>query len=201
VVATFYMAEEERFNSAIALTADGRITGLADKVNPLAFGEYTPFWELIPWLQVFPRGITPGRGAQLLRVGEARIGVLNCYEDLLAEHVRTQAQAEPDFWVNVTNNAWFGNTSAPHLHHMNARLRAIETRRDLVRSVNTGVSGHTAATGEDLHRTDAFVQASFIADVRLLSGATPYVRLGDWVTAALVGALFGFAIARRRLTA
>lgn len=201
-VSTFEMAEDERYNSAVAVTADGRFVGLADKVHLLAFGEYTPFWDVIPWLHVFPRGMSPGRGAQMLEIGGARVGVLNCYEDLLYEHVRTQARYGPDFWVNVTNNTWFGDTSAPHLHHMNARLRAIETRRDLVRAVNTGVSGHTAATGEDLARTEAFVSDRFIADVRLLSGSTPYVRFGDWVSPLLAGAILASLVAyrRRRLT-
>jgi len=100
--------------------------------------------------------------------------------------------------VNLTNDAWFGDTSAPLLHHMNARMRAIETRRDLVRAVNTGVSGHTAATGEDLARTDAFTRASFVADARLLRGTTIYGRFGDWVTAALAGAVLAFLVQRRR---
>ncbi|MCA9608208.1 MAG: apolipoprotein N-acyltransferase, partial [Myxococcales bacterium] len=197
---TFTMAEEERFNSAVLVLPDGRFAGVADKVNLLAFGEYTPFWELVPWLQGLPRGISPGAGRQILEVGGIRAGILNCYEDLLAEHVRTQDAFAPNLWINVTNNAWFGDTSAPHLHHMNARMRAIETRRDLVRSVNTGVSGHTAATGEDLVRTGAFVPATFVAEARLLEARTLWSRVGDWPTAMLVGALFGFVLARRRLT-
>ena len=191
---SFRMAQGQRFNSAIAVDREGRIVGTADKVNPLAFGEYTPLWELIPWLQVFPRGISPGAGPQQLTIAGARIGVLNCYEDLLYEHVRAQARYRPELWVNVTNNAWFGDTTAPLLHHMNARLRAIETRRDLVRSVNTGVSGHTASTGEDLARTGQFVRARFVADARLLSGVTLYVWAGDWVTPSLMGGLFGFGL-------
>jgi len=195
IVTTFEMAEEERYNSAIALGPDGRILGVADKVHPLAFGEHNPFWPALTW---FPRGISPGAGPQVLEVAGTRVAVLNCYEDLLYGHVIAQARYAPDWLVNVTNDAWFGDTSAPQLHHMNARLRAIETRRDLVRAVNTGVSGHTAATGEDLRRTRTFERARFVADVRRMSGTTPYVWLGDWVTASLMGALLGFLIAWRR---
>lgn len=197
-IGTYRMALDERYNSAIGVARDGRIVGLADKVELLAFGEYTPFWDLIPWLQVFPRGLSRGRGHQVIEVAGARVGTLNCYEDLLYEHVRWQAQAQPDFWANLTNNTWFGDTSAPFLHHMNARLRAIETRRDLVRAVNSGVSGHTAATGADVVRTPSFERAAFLSRVRLLDGTTPYVRFGDWVTPLLAGGLFGFALARRR---
>lgn len=200
VAATFTMGEEERFNSAVAVAPDGRFVGIADKVNPLAFGEHTPLWELLPFRDRVPRGISPGAGPQILELAGARFSVLNCYEDLLAEHVRSEAAHAPHFFVNVTNDAWFGDTSAPHLHHMNARMRAIETRRDLVRAVNTGISGHTASSGEDLVRTEAFERAAFVAEARRLDGATPWTRLGDWPCAALVGALLGFVLARRRLT-
>ncbi len=200
VVGIFRMGSQRRFNSAIAIERDGRVAGIADKVRLLAFGEYVPLWDWIPPLQRFPRGLTPGEGAQIVEVAGARVGVLNCYEDLLADHVRWQAAYEPSFWANLTNNAWFGDTSAPHLHHMNGRLRAIETRRDLVRAVNTGVSGHTMATGEDTVRTGAFVRASFVADVRMLSGRTPWVVFGDWVTPILLGILFGIVIAQRKRT-
>lgn len=195
---TFVVGDGDRYNSAIAVARDGRVVGVADKVRLLAFGEYTPLWDVIPWLQRFPKGLTPGRGAQVVEVAGARVGVLNCYEDLLADHVRGQAAAAPDFWANVTNNAWFGDTTAPHLHHMNARLRAIETRRDLVRSVNTGVSGHTAATGEDLRRTDSFVRASFVADVRVLEGATPWTTIGDWVTPLAAAWLLALILLQRQ---
>ncbi len=198
VVAAFEVGTGERFNSAVAVERGGRIAGIADKVRLLAFGEYVPFWDWIPWLQVLPRGLTPGEGPQIVELAGARIGVLNCYEDLLPDYVQQQARYGPSFWANLTNNAWFGDTSAPHLHHMNARLRAIETRRDLVRAVNTGVSGHTLATGEDAVRTGTFVRASFLADVRLLDGTTPWVAFGDWVTPALAGALAGLLLARRR---
>jgi apolipoprotein N-acyltransferase len=198
VVGTFRMGTGERFNSAIAVEADGHIAGIADKVRLLAFGEYTPFWELIPWLQVFPRGLTPGVGPQILSIAGTNVGVLNCYEDLLPDHVRWQAGFAPALFVNVTNDAWFGDTTAPYLHHMNARLRAIETRRDLVRAVNTGVSGHTAATGEDLRRTPPFERAAFVADARLLSGTTPWVWLGDWLSPILAALLGALALDRRR---
>ncbi|MBX3269442.1 MAG: apolipoprotein N-acyltransferase [Sandaracinaceae bacterium] len=197
-VAVFEMGEEARYNSAVAVDADGRIGGVADKVHPLAFGEHTPLWEVIPWLRALPRGIAPGEGPQVLELAGARIGVLNCYEDLLAEHVVWQARSAPELLVNVTNDAWFGDTSAPHLHHMNARMRAIETRRDLVRAVNTGVSGHTAASGEDLARTRPFEEAAFVADARRLRGRTPYVIVGDWPAAGAAGALLALALARRR---
>jgi apolipoprotein N-acyltransferase len=194
---------EDRFNSVVALTSDGRFAGIYDKVHLLAFGEYVPLWDFLPPIQPYVRrGFAAGAGPRAIEVASARIGILNCYEDLLVEHVRATAALDPSFLANFTNDAWFGDTSAPHLHHMLARMRAIETRRDLVRAVNTGISAHVLATGEDLHRTRPFARTSFLAEVRLLRGATPWVRFGDLVTPTLLGAWLGavlaFAARRRR---
>ncbi|MGE0791545.1 MAG: apolipoprotein N-acyltransferase [Sandaracinaceae bacterium] len=198
IIGSFRAARGEHYNSAIAIDRDGRIVGVADKVELLAFGEYTPLWEEIELLQRFPRGMTRGHGIQSVTVAGARIGVLNCYEDLLYEHVRWQAHADPDFWANLTNNTWFGDTNAPYLHHQNARMRAIETRRDLVRAVNSGVSGLVAATGEDEVTTGTFERATFLATVRRLSGRTVYVTIGDLVTPLCAAWMLAFAWVRRR---
>jgi apolipoprotein N-acyltransferase len=190
--------DDGRFNSVVAMDEAGRFVGTYDKVNLLAFGEYTPFWDWLPPLQwYFPRGFGAGDGPRALPIAGTTLGPMNCYEDLLVPHAQATAALEPGFLANFTNDAWFGDTSAPHLHHMLARMRAVETRRDLVRAVNTGVSGHVLATGEDEHRTRAFARTTFVADVRLLEGTTPWVRWGDLVTPALLGVWLGLLTAHR----
>ena len=170
-------------------------------MNLLAFGEFVPFWDYLPPIQrLVHRGFTHGASAGTVAIAGARIGVLNCYEDLLVDHARETAAHDPSFLANFTNDAWFGDTFAPHLHHMLARLRAVETRRDLVRAVNTGVSAVVLATGEDAQRTRPFERTSFVAEVRLLEGTTtPWVRVGDLLTPALLG-LF-LALSQRRARA
>jgi apolipoprotein N-acyltransferase len=196
-----------RYNSAVLVARDGRLLGISDKVQLLAFGEYVPLWDYIPPLQErFHRGLTPGDRPRVLECEGVRLAVLNCYEDVLAGYGLRVAQDDPGFLVNVTNDAWFGDTSEPWLHQSMARLRSIETRRDLVRAVNTGVSSHTLATGEDAIRTATWEPAAFVADVRLMSGKTPWVRLGDLTTPLAAGALLGaalafFVTARRRARA
>ena len=189
--------QDGEYNSAVGVEADGRVSGIADKVVLLAFGEYTPFWDFMPRaLQAqFPRGLTPGVAPRILTVDGHRIAVLNCYEDVLPSYARRLAALEPapDFLVNLTNDAWFGDTAEPLLHNRVARVRAIETRRDLVRSVNTGESAHISATGEELRTTQTFTQTSFIADVRKLRGATPYTRFGDLTTPACCALLLAWA--------
>ena len=101
--------------------------------------------------------------------------------------------------MNLTNDAWFGDTSAPHLHHMLARLRAIETRLDLVRAVNTGVSGHVLSTGQSVATTAPYERTSLLLDVRPAPPrGTLYVRVGDWISPALLGLLLGLGLRRRR---
>jgi len=192
-----------RYNSAVAMGSDGRILGISDKVRLLAFGEYVPLWDWLPPLQErFPRGLSAGEEPRVLEVAGARVGVLNCYEDVLPHFARWVTARDPDFLVNVTNDAWFGDTAEPHLHQMVARMRTVETRRELVRAVNTGVSSHTNALGEDVVRTGTWVRRAFVTDVALLEGRTVWVRFGDLVTPTLAGALLGVVLAlgaRRRL--
>jgi apolipoprotein N-acyltransferase len=192
----------ERWNSVLAMDPEGEVLAVADKRRLLAFGETVPLWHHLPPLRrFFPcPGLTPGTEPGVVHVAGAAIGVLNCYEDILALHTRwlVRQGSSPALLVNATNDAWFGDTSEPHLHHHVARLRAVETRRDLVRAVNTGVSGHVLATGEDAVRTPTWVPTSFVADARLLRGRTIWVRLGDLTSPLLGGALLGTALALRR---
>ncbi|MCS6797073.1 MAG: apolipoprotein N-acyltransferase [Myxococcota bacterium] len=192
-------AAGRRYNSAVAVEADGRIAGIADKVRLLAFGEYVPLWDWIPALQRrFARGLSPGHGPQVVTVAGRRLGVLNCYEDILPAVARETMRARPELLVNLTNDAWFGRSTEPHLHQALARLRAVETRRDLIRAVNTGVSSWTAATGRDERRTPTWTRASFVADARMLQGTTPWVRFGDLVTPALAALLLAAPLTATR---
>jgi apolipoprotein N-acyltransferase len=189
----------ERWNSMVAMDDGGQVVGVADKVRLLAFGETVPLWHWLPPLQWFFAcpGLVAGTEPGIVHVAGARIGVLNCYEDILAPHTRWLVGHAPNLLVNATNDAWFGDTSEPHLHHRVARLRSIETRRDLVRAVNTGVSGHVLATGEDGIRTPTWVRTSFVAEARLLEDSTPWLRFGDVTSPLLAGALLGSAMAVR----
>lgn len=198
--AVTYGGRCERWNSVLAMDATGQVTGVADKVKLLAFGEYVPLWHYLPPLQERFRcpGLTPGQVNAILPLGRAQVGVLNCYEDVLDEPSREVAGRGADVLINVTNDAWFGDTREPHLHHLVARLRSIETRRDMVRSVNTGVSGHILSTGENAVYTPTYEQTAFIARARLLTGETFWVHYGDVVTFPCALLLVGFVVVGRR---
>jgi apolipoprotein N-acyltransferase len=195
-------AGNRSYNSALALDRNGNFQGIADKVNLLAFGEYVPLWDLLPPLQErFARGHYAGERPVALDLAGVRYGILNCYEDLLSGFVRDVMPLGPEILINVTNDAWFGDTNEPFLHQTVARVRAVETRRDLIRSVNTGVSSHTLSTGEDVARTETWTRTWFASDAKRLGGITPWVRFGDWVTPAAFAcllALMGRALWTRR---
>jgi apolipoprotein N-acyltransferase len=105
----------------------------------------------------------------------------------------------PSVLSNHTNDAWFGRTRAPGLHHFLARMRAIETRRDVVRAVNTGVSGVISASGETLVRTEVFERTTLRATVRPSRALTAWVRFGDVTAAAAWGLVLAAWAGRLRI--
>ena len=189
----------ERWNSVLAIDR-GRITGIADKVHLITFSEEVPFWdELPPLQQLVPRGLSRGDVASdVLEVAGTRVGVLNCFEDLVPEHARAITALGANLLSNHTNDAWFGDTYAPHLHRFLSVMRSVETRRDMVRVVGTGPSGLTNAVGERDLGTRTFVATRRIVEARLLDRITPWVRYGDLVTWPALTLLAAFAFARRR---
>lgn len=192
-----------RYNSAFLVDAEGAISGPIHKHHLLVFGEYVPLYHELPWLRrAFPRaeGFTPGPGPGVLVSGRVRAGLFNCYEDILSGFGRAMSAERPNLLVNVTNDAWFGDTAEPHLHNALATFRAIELRRDMVRAVNTGVTSHIDVTGRIVQQTRAFERTTVLARVHLWEGRTFYARFGDWVPiACLLGLGVAFAFARARV--
>ena len=121
-----------------------------------------------------------------------RIAALICYEDILPAHVNAQVRAmDPDLLLNITNDAWFGDSAAPWIHLGEARLRSIEHRRFLVRSTNSGPSGVVDATGATTQMGALFKAEDRIVSARFLRARTLYERVGDtpwWVVAGLMWA-------------
>ncbi len=188
-------APRVRHNSAMLSGEDGSILGRYDKHKLLAFGEYTPFSDVFPALASLlshAGQFTPGEGPQVLEWAGHRIAALICYEDILPAHVNAQVRAmDPDLLLNITNDAWFGDSAAPWIHLGEARLRSIEHRRFLVRSTNSGPSGVVDATGATTQMGALFKAEDRIVSARFLRARTLYERVGDtpwWVVAGLMWA-------------
>ncbi|MEO5768131.1 MAG: apolipoprotein N-acyltransferase [Polyangia bacterium] len=182
------------YNTALMMDGAGRITGTFDKVFLLIFGEYIPFYEHIPWFtDVFPDASNFNRGDRPavfpLRVGanDFRVGPLICYEDILPGFSRQVAALEPNLFVNITNDAWFGKTAEPYQHLALAVFRSVEHRLEMVRAVNTGVSAHIDAVGRvrasgpavDPDTVPPPEPVALLAEVSLLERGGLYGHVGD----------------------
>jgi apolipoprotein N-acyltransferase len=173
----------EWFNSAFLRRADGSIGGRYDKIVLMPFGEFIPFASLFPWLKDLSPNtgdFQAGGGPVVLPVSEtARVGALICYEDLLAGHVRRTVASGANLLVAITNDAWFGESAALHEHDTLALWRAVENRRYLVRTTNTGLSTVTDPLGRSIARLPTQTATAALARVHILEGTTPYQRFGD----------------------
>jgi apolipoprotein N-acyltransferase len=197
--------EERWFNTALATDASGAITGRFDKQYLLAFGEYLPFGESFPILyQWSPNSgrFSPGKTFDPVHLdvrGTRRaIATLICYEDIIPSFVnKLVAHGDPELLVNMTNDAWFGDTIEPWEHLALAKFRAIEHRRYLVRSTNSGVSAVIDPVGRVVVHGGTFRAEALDAKIRWLRGRTIYGVVGDipwYVVAVMVGV---FAWVRR----
>lgn len=191
------------FNSALIADRSGRIKGRYDKQFLVTFSEYIPFGDQFPVLYEWSPNsgrFSPGKSFEPLQFGDHKIAVFICYEDIAPSFVnRIMQGGEPVLLVNLTNDAWFGDTSEPWEHMALAKLRAVEQRRFLVRSTNSGISGIVDPVGRMVGQTKTFQQATLARDVALLQLGTGYRLWGDapfWL-ASLASLVMAF-VARTR---
>ncbi len=191
----------DRFNAAYGITADGTIVGRYYKRILMPFGEFLPLEQQFPWLRDispysgnFSAGdlLEPIRFSVLATDGtpiNLAVAVLICYEDLIPAMSREGVQRGANVLINLTNDAWFGDTAAPHQHQLLALWRAIETRRYLLRATNTGATTIVNPLGETVLSLPVFTPAKGIREIETLTELTPYVRFGDlpvWIVLAAV---------------
>ncbi len=173
------------------------------KRHLVPFGEFIPFkaW-LGPLGEMFEIPMSDfsagDRPRPHLVVGKWVAGAAICYEDVFAAEV-AQALPAAEFLVSVSNDAWFGDSLAPHQHLEMARMRALETGRDLVRATNTGISAIVDWRGRVVGQIAPFVRGSYTGQVQPRTGATPFVREGNRRAVGLACLLvIGAPLLRRR---
>ncbi len=194
--------DQRYYNAMLSLGVSGR--DRYEKRHLVPFGEFVPFADTlrpvtdllaIP-LSSFSAGETTR--PPLLTLAGHQVGIGICYEDAFGRDVN-QALPQASFLVNASNDAWFGDSLAPHQHLAMARLRAAETGRWLLRATNTGVSAVIDDRGQVVVRSPQFQVDLLQALVQPRAGATPYVRVGDWGAVALTLLLMvGTVVAGRR---
>ncbi|MCB9521260.1 MAG: apolipoprotein N-acyltransferase [Myxococcales bacterium] len=197
-------------NAAILLDRDGRVLGSYDKSLLMPFTETLPgaewlfehtgisLYDWIPDAGAFFVG-HPTEGLDLPHDGDSvRLGILVCYEDIMAGFGRAIHAGRPEVLVNLTNDAWFLDTAEPELHLALATFRTIEQRVPLVRSTNTGISAFVDAAGRIVSRTPTYEEATLVWDVpRMPAASTPFMRFGPWLTWLALAIAFVPLAARR----
>ena len=177
-------APERYYNSAFLVRAPtARIDGVYRKMHLVPFGEYVPLKRLLffaaPLVRPCPIS-RPARRRCFCRWTAGRISTAICYEIVYPNLVRRFVAGGSELLTTITNDAWFGRTSAPYQHFAQAAMRAIENGRYLVRAANTGISGVVDPVRA---RPDAelglFEPASFVGEARYLKSSTLYTRTGD----------------------
>ena len=203
------------YNTALMMNAAGEVTGTYDKVFLMLFGEYIPFYDSIPWFtKVFPEASNFSRGSEPatfpLQVDgqDYRLGPLICYEDILPGFARRVAQRNPNAFINITNDAWFGRTAEPYQHLALAVFRSVEHRIEMIRAVNTGVSAHIDAGGRVRAQTETVdpdelpppAPKTLLVDLAMLPGGGLYRHVADLFGLACLAALAVILIRSRRRT-
>ncbi|MBL4762907.1 MAG: apolipoprotein N-acyltransferase [Gammaproteobacteria bacterium] len=188
-----YDFESQQVFNSMRLFAANSAAGQAvyHKRHLVPFGEYMPFRTLLLFLKQFIQipmsDMSPGERQQpLLVVGGYPVAVSICFEDVFGEEL-IDFLPQANFLVNASNDAWFGDTLAPHQHLEIARMRALETGRYMLRATSTGITAIIDDKGRIVSRAPQFEQAVLTGQIPPLAGATPYVRWGN-------GAILGLAL-------
>ena len=189
------------FNGAMLFDSDGKVHGQHAKQHLVPFGEYVPFRQYLPFLAPlvvdigeFSKGTEKGP----LVLGTMRLGVLICYESIFPDLAQATVARGANLLVNISNDAWYGNSSAPYQSWAMAVFRAVENKRSLVRAANTGISGLVLPTGQVVQQSGLFTEAAPAAEVPLLALSTFYNRYGfHFAETCAVGVLLLFLLAFR----
>lgn len=194
------------YNSAAFIAADGAFVGRYDKMHLVPFGEYVPFQQVFAFagsLTAEVGAMTHGKRRVLFASGGHRYGAFICYESIFADEVRQFVNLGADVLVNISDDGWYGDTSAPWQHLNMARMRAVENDRWLLRDTNSGVTAAIDPHGRVRQSAPRHVQTSLLAHFNYLDRRTFYTRHGDlfaWLCAiiAIVLAVDGAVQPSRR---
>ncbi len=182
--------ERQIYNAASVIAPNGAWTAEYDKIHLVPFGEYVPFSDLLVFAQKLTREVgtfSRGNSRAALKIDGTLVGVFICYESIFPNEVRQFARNGAQFFVNISNDEWYGNSSAP-LQHLNmARMRAIENDRWLLRDTNTGVTAVIDPYGRIVARAPRWQRTALQGAYNLESETTFYTRHGDWFPIVCAG--------------
>jgi apolipoprotein N-acyltransferase len=179
--------------------------GRYDKIHLVPFGEYIPLRELLFFIEsTIGEGIGNFKSGKVIynfSLPQGKLGVLICFEIIFPDLCRRFVKNGADFLVTITNDAWFGRTSAPSQHFSIATFRAVENRVFIARAANTGISGLIDPKGKILKQGEIFTEEAINGTIRLNKSKTFYTLYGDvfaWIcTAFSIILLSGSTLYRR----
>jgi apolipoprotein N-acyltransferase len=175
------------YNSAFLMGPTGETLGVYRKIHLVPFGEFIPYGS---WMAFFPPLVetlggfapfAPGTDVVMLPLDGHQVSTAICYEVTYPDLIATAVEEGSELLTTITNDGWYGTSSAPYQHFEMARMRAVEQGRYLVRAANTGISGIVDPYGRIVARSAIFTEAGIVGDVRLLKSRTIYSRIGDVV--------------------
>jgi apolipoprotein N-acyltransferase len=192
------------FNSLLIFSPGGRLDVAYDKAHLVPFGEYVPFAALLNRIGITKLtqgevGFSQGDGPHVYQIaGAPPVSPLICYEIIFPGAV-TDHQNRPAWFVNVTDDSWFGPWAGPHQHLLIARVRAIEEAIPVARAANTGISAIIDPVGRVMAQLDLGEQGHLDAGLPKALNASLYARIGDWafVLLLLTASLMGWIVRRK----
>jgi apolipoprotein N-acyltransferase len=196
-----YQPETRRYyNGVLVLSESGN--GWYYKRHLVPFGEYFPVPAFVrSWMRLMSLpydDISAGSEHQLvLSAAGLPLGITICYEDAFGSD-QLGVLRTATLLINVTNNAWYGDSTAPHQHLQISRMRALEAGRYLIRATNDGITAAVGPHGEILERLPQFAEGVLRVEVQPMTGLTPYARAGNYPVVLGAAALLGLGFWRRR---
>jgi apolipoprotein N-acyltransferase len=189
------------YNAAFLVTPEGRTAAVYRKIHLVPFGEYIPLKSWLFFVSPLVESLAefaPGGSIVMLPVGGHMTSTAICYEVVYPSLIREAVEAGSELLTTITNDAWYGHSSAPYQHFELASMRAIEQGRYLARAANTGISGIVDPYGRIVAASGIFEQVTIVDSVRLLTGRTLYSVIGDVVAYVAIALTASALIVLRR---
>lgn len=177
------------YNAAFLIAPNGQTAGVYRKIHLVPFGEFFPLQHWLTFAAPLVDSLAefaPGDAMVLLPVGSHLTSTAICYEVVYPSLIREAVLGGSELLTTITNDGWYGQSSAPYQHFAMASMRAIEQGRYLARAANTGISGVVDPYGRVVRRSAIFEQTGLVEEVRFLTGRTIYSRIGDVVAYASI---------------
>ena len=193
----------DHYNSAYLVSPSGELIGKYDKIHLVPFGEYIPMQDLLFFIGSLGEGIgdfKSGKEIYNFSLPQGKFGVLICFEIIFPDLCRRFVKGGANFLVTITNDAWFGRTSAPYQHFSVATFRAVENRVFIARAANTGITGLIDPKGKIVNRGGIFTEEAINGTIRLSKDKTFYTLYGDvfaWGCSVFSVFLLAYALFRK----